>query len=717
MTERSREGEEQVTMDVHRSGGVGSDPPVRTIPCLLRKSGQTSYGSGISRWTCARVSSVRTAATPSFCRIRHFDCWRRSSVTRQEVVTRDDLRGELWAHDTFVDFEHSLNAAIRRLREALGDSASAPRFIETLPRRGYRFIAPVERNGIESPASTPAPTPRMQPTPAGSMAERAAPREWFHRRSLTYGLAAVGVIVLSTVAARSLTLWRHEPTPVIAVLPLKNLSSEPDSEYFADGLTDEIIRNLSVIDGLEVRSGTSSFTFKNKPRNTHEVGTALQAGLIVEGSILREGHRVRINTRLVRVADDVPLWSGHFDRQLEDIFAIQDEISRSIVNELRLKLGRGQRRYTTDIQTYDLFLKARVLQARRAQNGRLASELFDQVVKKDPTFAPAYAGIASSYGYLSYVFPIEGAFGVPPEKADWIMRSAAFKALELDPLLADAHAAMGQVHAFDHEWTQAETSFRRALQLNPSLTSTYTDFALTTLLPEGKLDEAMRLLETATRADPLSLDVRRVLVHVQINAGLYDRAIEQLRSCACGRSHVPLRRGVACPRPAAQRTGHGGYCRDGATGCRCRGVSRLRVRGQRPPGRGRGARRPKPRLSTAAGDDLRGTRRQGPRVRSAREACRHQPTPYGSLPDASGACQPSRRSPDGCASHEARAPLALRFRVRISPFRSDRQLFGLDLSCWSRRFFCSSQLAEPTSCARVGALPIIAGNPPDARTR
>ena len=175
-----------------------------------------------------------------------------------------------------------------------------------------------------------------------------------------------------------------------------------------DGLTDEIIRNLSVIDGLEVRSETSSFTFKNKPRNTQEVGTALHAGLIVEGSVLREGHRVRINARLVRVADDVPLWSGHFDRQLEDVFAIQDEISRSIVNELRLKLGRGQRRYTTDIQTYDLFLKARVLQARRAENGRLAIELFDQVVKKDPGFAPAYAGIASTYGNLSYVFPAEG---------------------------------------------------------------------------------------------------------------------------------------------------------------------------------------------------------------------------------------------------------------------------------------------------------------------
>jgi TolB-like protein/DNA-binding winged helix-turn-helix (wHTH) protein/tetratricopeptide (TPR) repeat protein len=443
-----------------------------------------------------------------------------------EVVTRDDLRGELWANDTFVDFEHSLNAAIRRLREALGDSASAPRFIETLPRRGYRFIAPIGRNAIESPAApTPGPPPPARPTPA-PIAQDGTTRRWFDRRSLTLGLAAIGLIVLSTVVARSLTLWRHDAPPVIVVLPFKNLSAEPESEYFVDGLTDEIIRNLSVIDGLEVRSETSSFTFKNKPRSTHEIGTALQAGLIVEGSVLREGHRVRINARLVRVADDVPLWSGHFDRQLEDVFAIQDEISRSIVNELRLKLGRGQRRYTTDIQTYDVFLKGRALQARRAENGRLAIELFDQVVKKDPAFAPAYAGIASTYGHLSYLFPVDGGYGVPHDQADALMRPAALKALELDPLLADAHAAMGHVHAFDREWAQAEASFRRALQLNPSLTIVYTDFVLSTLMPEGKLDEATRLLETAVRVDPLSLDVRRVLVHVQINAGLYDRAIE-----------------------------------------------------------------------------------------------------------------------------------------------------------------------------------------------
>ena len=446
-----------------------------------------------------------------------------------ELVTRDDLRLELWAGDTFVDFEHSLNAAVRRLRDALGDSAAAPRFIETLPRRGYRFIASVESNG-SAPRGTDLPAagdvpPGPAVMPDGST--RSQGRGWWLPRRMPILVAAVAGLFVVAVAmgARWITLWHRAP-PVIAVLPFGNLSVEPESEYFTDGLTDEIIRNLSVIDGLEVRSRTSSFAFKNKPRNTREVGQTLQATLVLEGSVMREGDRVRINAQLVRVADDVPMWSGRFDRELKDVFAIQDEISRSIVNELRLNLGRGQRRYKTSAQTYELFLKARALQTSRAGEARVAADLFRQVVTADPSYAPAHAALATTYAYLAYLFPIEGGYAVPLDEAEPVMRHAALRALELDPLLADAHAAMGHVHAFDRDWRKADASFRRALALNRSLTTTHTDFVLSTLLPEGKLNDAMQLLETALQVDPLSLDVRRVLAHVQINAGLYDRAIE-----------------------------------------------------------------------------------------------------------------------------------------------------------------------------------------------
>jgi len=448
-----------------------------------------------------------------------------------DVVTRNSLRHELWADDTFVDFERSLNAAIRRLREALGDSAVGPRFIETLPRRGYRFIAPIDGNGATL-ASSPGPAlrsdvPLPAADPSGSgFAASTAPgwRRWLGWQPLAVALAAAGLLLVAVASARSLWVRSHEPVPVIAVLPFQNLSVEPESEYFVDGLTDEIIRNLAVIDGLEVRSRTSSFTFKNKARNTSEVGAALQASLVLEGSVLRDGQRLRINAQLVRVADDLPLWSGRFDRELKDVFAIQDEISRSIVNELRLKLDRGQRRYSTTIEAYDLFLKARVLEARRGDGIRHALDLFGEVLKEDPTFVPAYAGLANAMAEASLVDDI------PQDQPGSALRVATRRAIELDPLLAEAQAAMGHVHACSGEWPEAERSFRRSLELNPSLTTTYTDFVLSTLLPEGKLDEAMRLLEVALHGDPRSLDVRRVLANVQISAGLYDRALENAQT-------------------------------------------------------------------------------------------------------------------------------------------------------------------------------------------
>jgi TolB-like protein/Tfp pilus assembly protein PilF len=314
------------------------------------------------------------------------------------------------------------------------------------------------------------------------------------------------------------------------VLPFKNLSTEPDSDYFVDGLTDEVIRNLSVIDGLFVRSSASSFAFKNKNPTMREVSERLNANLVLEASVLRAGSRLRIDTQLVRAADDVPLWSERYDRELKDIFAIQDEISRSIVNELRLKLGRSQRRYTANVGAYDRYLKARVLQARRGPATRQAIDLFDEVIAKDPGFAPAYAARASAYGYLVVVlFPSVLGLPVPADQARAIVRQDALEATRLDPLLAEAHDAVGWVHSLDFEWAETEKSFRHAIELNPSLTTTSTDFVLATLLPEGKLDEALRVLDDALRADPLSPDVRRTMSTVQISAHQYDAALDNCR--------------------------------------------------------------------------------------------------------------------------------------------------------------------------------------------
>ncbi|MBA3295595.1 MAG: protein kinase, partial [Acidobacteria bacterium] len=345
----------------------------------------------------------------------------------------------------------------------------------------------------------------------------------------------LGAYAILAVLTLSLIVWlgsspRTPPLagrPVIAVLPFKNLSAEPGSDYFADGLTDEIIRNLAVIDGMDVRSQTSSFFFKSKERNLRDIGDQLGANLVVEGSVQRDGRQLRINGRLVQVAGDVVLWSERFDRPLEDVFAIQDEISRAIVNKLRLTVGRGQRRYQTDVATYDLYLRARQLVERRGtESAQQAAQLFEQVIAKDPAFAPAHAGLSDAYALMSIEI---NRNGLSFEEALSRMRPAAVRAIELDPLLSEAHAAMGMTYSRELQWENARNSFRRAIELNPSLTQIHTRYSTWTLLPLGRLDEAETLLNRALETDPLSLAVRRELANLQIIAGRYDEAIANLK--------------------------------------------------------------------------------------------------------------------------------------------------------------------------------------------
>jgi tetratricopeptide (TPR) repeat protein len=294
-----------------------------------------------------------------------------------------------------------------------------------------------------------------------------------------------------------------------------------------------IIRNLSVIDGLAVRSQTSSFAFKGQPRTVREAGKQLDADYLVEGSVLRAGDQLRIDAQVIRVRDDFPVWSGRFDRTMTDVFAIQDEISLGIVNSLRLQLGRGRRRYETSVEAYDLYLRARVLAGPNvvvseqepepaqtpAQRFLHSIESFEGAVAKDPFFAPAYAGLASVYALRSVQFPLD-------HTADELskMRVAAERAIQLDPLLPDAHHALALVYAREGQWEQADKSFRRAIELDPNRSTTYTDYAYWLLAVLGRHAEALRLLHAAEKADPLSTDVRLTTALVLIAASRYDDA-------------------------------------------------------------------------------------------------------------------------------------------------------------------------------------------------
>lgn len=461
-----------------------------------------------------------------------------------EVVTRDELCQRLWPGDTFVESDLGLNSAIMKLRAALGDSAENPRFVETLPRRGYRLIVPVEslnggpKHHLQSSSvpirvpETQDPTSALDPaqctSPVGAVSQ--SPPTGSRAKLPSWLKAVIAVTLIVAVATGLWRLLRPKPGPyVIAVLPLKNLNPDPGSDYFSDGLTDEIISNLSVIDGLQVKSQTSSFYFKDKPRDIHSIGNQLGVNMILEGSVLRADDKLRVNVQLVRVSDDYPLWSGRFERELKDIFAVQDEISRSVVNELRLKLGRGQRRYNTNLEAYDLYLKARALSPQYASPSprkRLDASiaLFEAAIAKDPNFAPAYAGIADSYAYLSTT---PRAFS--PEIAYTKMRESCEKALELDPLLAEAHACMGMIHSRDQAWEQAEKDYRQAFQLNPNLSAPHMDYASFVLCPLGRLQEAEQELHTALKLDPLSVTAMNATTFLLLIEGRYDEVLSTSR--------------------------------------------------------------------------------------------------------------------------------------------------------------------------------------------
>jgi TolB-like protein len=415
------------------------------------------------------------------------------------------------------DFDSRLDPVVRteaaRLRARLNEyyikEGKADALIIELPKGGY---VPSFREVAEE-------RPVFAPIPQG------APARFRTRYWVALGLAGL-MIGLAAVA----WWWcQNRSAPIaVAVLPLENTSHDPANDYFADGLTDELIRDLSIIDGLAVRSRTSSFAIKGRSRNIRDAGQQLQADYILEGSVLRAGQQFRINVQLVRVRDDFPLWSGAYERELTDIFAIQEEISRAIVNNLRLSLGRGRRRYETSVEAYDLYLHARALPDQRSREAALkAAGFYQQVIAKDPSFTPAYAGLAAAYAAIS-----SQGFRDHTDDELMQMRAAAEKAIRFDPLLSEAHQALGMVYARDGQWTHSEKSFRRAIALEPSNSLAYSDLTLVLLLPLGRIEEAVHAMKVAEKTDPLSPWVQSSLAWALLSAGRYDEAAGHCRKAA-----------------------------------------------------------------------------------------------------------------------------------------------------------------------------------------
>src|SRR5579859_851522 len=454
------------------------------------------------------------------------------------VFTRDELRQELWQVDTFVDFERGISTAVNKLREALGDSASNPRFIETVGRRGYRFIAPVtvvasrERNepgfivaATPGAAAQPAMERQASPIPAAAATPPgpSALASRHSRKRVFYSLTTLLVLVAVAIGVKFLR--RNEPVQEreirsIAVLPLENLSGDPQQEYLSDGLTDAVTTGLAQIAELRVISRTTAMHYKHTQRTTPEIARELGVDALVEGSVIRSGNQLRLSVQLIQTKNERHLWAHTYDRELANVLTLQGELAREIAGQIKLRLtpeqeerlAKGQR---VDPETYLLYLQGRFYWQQRSEESLTkAIGYFEQAVASDPNFAQAYAGLADACLVLPFFSPISA----DPLYAK--ARDAADKALALDPRLAEAHNSEAYVKLY-HDWDfkGAEQEFLKALALNPNYATAHQWYA-ELLSFEGRHEEA---ITQVTRA--LELDAQSAVVHHQ--AGQVFRSARQ----------------------------------------------------------------------------------------------------------------------------------------------------------------------------------------------
>jgi TolB-like protein/DNA-binding winged helix-turn-helix (wHTH) protein/Flp pilus assembly protein TadD len=444
---------------------------------------------------------------------------------RGELVTREELQKQLWPEDTFVDFEHSLNAAVKRLRAGLNDSAEHPRYIETLARRGYRFVAPV--NVTESGGEKAVFVPRESHSPAPVS---------FRGQRLWLIAATAVFTVAGAVVGLGWRHWRQRPAfpsaPVIrslAVLPLQNLSGDPTQEYFADGMTEELIGRLSRIHGLQVISRTSAMHFKNTQLSVPEIAKLLGVDAIVEGSVIREGSQVRVHAQLIRGATDRHIWAEEYQREYRSILTVQQEVAQSIAERIEISLTPQERgslasAHPVDPEAYEDYLKGRYYFNQRTE-GPLNRSIgyFQQAIKRDPSYALAYCGLADAYAVLGF------RGGMPSKDALSRAKAAALKAIKLDDTLAEPHASLAfiaETHEWD--WATAEREYRRALELNPSDARTHHWYA-GYLMYMGRFEDGISEARRARDLDPLSLPLNNALAGRLLVASRYDEALAQVQ--------------------------------------------------------------------------------------------------------------------------------------------------------------------------------------------
>lgn len=455
-----------------------------------------------------------------------------------EVVTREELQAKLWPADTFVDFEHSVNTAVKKLRRTLGDSADKQRFIETVPRIGYRFIPPVDVAAPPLNAVISAPQITARDSGGTNISSHRTRRTWaFRFPPILAGISIVLVFLVGAYLLRSRSPNRLQPPTshvMLAVLPFENLTGDASQDYFSDGLTEEMIAQLGELNPqrLGVIGRASVMQYRHSQKPLQQIARDLGIQYVLEGSVRRDSEKVRITAQLIQVSDQKTVWSRQYDRELTTLLALQQEIAQEIADEIQLALGDGQKRIApargtaappASYDAYDLYLKGRYfLNKRNTQGFQQAIDYFQQAIAKDPGYALAYAGLADSYA-LTSSYNLD-----PDENLIPKARAAALQALHIDGNLAEAHTSLALIAENDDwDWQTAEKEFRRAIELNPNYPTAHQWYA-EYLAWQGRFDEALAESERARQLDPLSLIISADRGAILYYSRQYDRAIEQL---------------------------------------------------------------------------------------------------------------------------------------------------------------------------------------------
>ena len=461
-----------------------------------------------------------------------------------EIVTREELRQKLWPVDTFVDFDHGLNSAIARLREALSDSAERPKYIETVPRRGYRFVGTLKAV-LEGEAA-----PKEAATSENGQARLAAsPRADVRPARFRRWLPAMGGASLFAIAC-GLYLLRHpvrsqavtREIDSVAVLPFENSAPGAETDFLADGITQSAIDHLSRLGNLKVISMGSASRYRGKHEDPRQIGRDLGVRSVMVGRITFRGDRMLVLAELIDARDGTHIWSEQYDRKVSDLVSVQDDIAQEIATRLGVRLSAQQQRLLrtppiADFEAYQIYLRGRFYWNQRSQQDlQRGIAYFQQAIDRDPSNALAYAGLADSY----FVRAISGA--VPTKETMPKAKAAALKSLELDDSLAEAHTSLAQITAnYDWDWSKAESEYKRAIDLNPNYSTGHHYYA-TFLIAMGKPQQAFEEMRRAQELDPLSPVIATFIGKLYFYAGKNDEAIHQYRKVLEADPFFPIAR-------------------------------------------------------------------------------------------------------------------------------------------------------------------------------